>query len=114
MNKRLVMRQGSSRVVILIGSLAFKFPHYATWRRFLAGLLANLTEQEWAGKDARLCPIRFAAPLGFLVVMDRCSPLGDVVSEEELRGMCIGIPSEAKQDSWGIHPDLGLVAIDFG
>lgn len=113
------VRKGSTRWVILIGRYAIKLPSFYSWKMFLNGLLANLTERSFAPLDKdRLCPILFAAPGGFLVVMPRANELSDA----EWAGLDLFkftrhadycLPVEMKRDSFGT---LGgrIVAIDYG
>jgi len=66
------IRQGQTRIVLLIGKWALKFPHILNgWRFFLLGLLANINERRWSGHDKRLCPVLWAFPMGFLLRMRR-------------------------------------------
>lgn len=111
---------GVSRLVVIIGDTAFKFPYPFSWRRFLLGLLANMTERTWWGftQDVRLCPIRFSLPGGFLNVMPRCEALqpsdklGDTYADYYIRRYD-DLPVENKADSFGYYQG-NLVAIDYG
>ena len=64
---------GITRTVFLVGHLAIKVPqHNYGWEKFLRGLLANLQEKLWGrGYDERLCPVLWASPGGWIIVMRR-------------------------------------------
>lgn len=105
-----VITSGITRTVVLVGPWAFKFPRCSEWRLFLQGLLANMQEKRFSGAEGfeYCCPVRFAIPGGFLVVMPRARPLED----EAL------IPTgdhiaERKLDSWG-WLNGRVVAVDYG
>ncbi len=115
-----LLRNGSTRWVLLIGRFAVKIPSLHSWKRFLNGLLANLQEVEfWGCKEMRpkLCPVLFYIPLGFLVVMPRVRILVDELSVEELERFCLDenftVPAEPKMDSFGWYEGR-LVAVDYG
>lgn len=91
----LKIRKGVTRVVILIGKFAIKFPrgyHSSrtkdplSWKWFLRGLLANIDEKFWwdctLQKD-KLCKIRIAGPLGLFLIMDRAEPLLETEYDKE-------------------------------
>lgn len=116
------LASGASRLVLLVGPLAFKLPHPGAWRRFLRGLLANMQEAAWSRTgDVRLCPVRLAVPGGFLVVMVRAEPFAswgeaEVAACNELaseRPWRCQVPAEIKHSSWGWIGDR-LVAVDYG
>lgn len=111
---------GVTRMVILVGPWAVKLPrlNYG-WAAFLRGLLCNIQESEfgrlgWPG----FCPVRFALPGGWLIVM----PRAQVMTDEEFaafdfhtfvnRGEYV-IPAEEKPDSFG-WLNGQVVAIDYG
>lgn len=68
---------GATRVVILVGRWAVKFPQVRYgWRNFLFGLLANMQERTFARAGwPELCPVVCSLPGGWLVVMPRCDPV---------------------------------------
>lgn len=106
------IKRGVTREVILVGRRAVKIPSLRSWSLFLTGLLCNMQEAAWAGCHPRLCPVRFAAPGGFVVVMDRCDP----ITEEEFNLLdAADFPRhvEPKVCSFG---RLGgrVVAVDYG
>ena len=116
---------GHSRTVFLVGRYAIKVPVVCYgWRAFLRGLLANLSEAEWArwtdAARVRLCPVVTALPGGFALVMRRARPL----SEAEFGALDVEaflcyagdplyrLPVEAKADSFGML-DGRVVAVDY-
>jgi hypothetical protein len=122
-------RNGITREVFLTKHLAVKIPTWRTWRHFLQGLTANINERNWWRwtNDQRLCPVRFALPGGWLIVMDRAEHIkmpeagsyaegfGLLTRENILRRLdeFTGLPVEAKPDSFGLI-EGNLVAIDYG
>ena len=116
-------RTGYSRAVFALGAFVVKVPRLATWERFLYGLLGNMQETylgqfEWP----ELCPVLFALPGGFAVVMRRAQVCTDadwpgedackeIISNANRADRCV--PAELKPDSWG-WLNGRLVAIDYG
>ena len=114
------MKQGSTRNVFLTERYAIKVPRLVEWKLFLHGLLANMQEANfWKNlKSDRLCPVLFAAPGGFLVVMARAAEFSRSDHEELDYDAFVDagdwiVPVEDKQDSFGWH-DGRVVAIDYG
>lgn len=113
------VRHGTTRVVLLLGGVAIKFPTTTSWRLFLQGLLANMTEARFGRMDdARfreaLCPVRFAVPGGWLIVMSRATPLTASEYDERLVELADWpVPIEPKVDSVGLL-DGRVVAVDYG
>lgn len=135
-------RRGVTREVFLVGQWAIKVPRMCYgWRSFLQGLLANLQEVDfWSTRWPTLCPVLFAIPGGWLVVMRRARPLTDqewaafdypsfvtmgchyAAANLEMQhgnprpgaepegGM---VPVENKQDSFGVLNGV-IVAVDYG
>jgi hypothetical protein len=114
-----IKREGSTRIVVLIGNLAIKAPRLSEWRLFLQGLLANMNEVRWSksGLDG-FAPVLWHLPGGFALAMKRARELTD---EEFLsldfdawrdRGDYL-IPVEPKSNSLG-WIDGQIVAIDYG
>lgn len=122
MFRRPEIHAGASRLVFLIGPFAFKFPHPGAWRRFLYGLLHNMSEATFSlMKDPRMCPVLFAFPGGFFNIMARAEPLrvwneamlievNELACESPSR---IQVPAEIKHSSWGTYRGR-LVAVDYG
>ncbi len=113
---------GCTRHVILVGHYAIKVPrmNYG-WRMFLNGLLANMQECAFsAAKWSELCPVLWAAPGGWMVVMPRVRVMTDAEFEVFDREAFIRrpnddgiVPAEAKSDSFG-WMNGRVVAIDYG
>ena len=106
----------------MIGRWAIKFPTCETWPLFLRGLLANMQESafaQWKGHEGKLCPVRFALPLGFANVMPRCERLGRDLTDAEYRDFVTCEDTELsglvenKCSSFGLLEGR-LVAVDFG
>lgn len=118
------LKWGSTRMVILFGQYAIKVPNPTEWRLFLSGLLANIQETSFsASRNPWLCPVRFSLPGGFLVIMDRCQACQKRQFDRERQwflerakraGYGTDMVEDSKIDSFGIHPILGFVAVDYG
>lgn len=114
-------RQGVTREVILVGRWAVKLPKLIYgWQKFLCGLLANMQEASFSKAGwPELCPVVFAIPGGWLLVMKRAQPLSaEQWQAFDARSFVEGnpdyvIPAETKQDSFGTL-DGRVVAIDYG
>lgn len=111
------VKYGSSRTVILTKKYAFKLPYIGKWKNFLWGLIANMNEVSFnTMRDDRLATVVFYLPAGFLVVMQRATPLRDF-NKKFLTDFCYSkdweIPTEIKQDSFG-YIDGKLKVIDYG
>lgn len=110
---------GISRTVFLVGRYAIKVPcgRYG-WAKWLRGLLANMQERSFgrAGYEG-FCPVLFADPLGFVVVMRRADPLDRELSDAEFEAFVNRdgyiLPVENKSDSFG-YLDGQVVAVDYG
>ena len=120
-HKNCRLEYGCTRRVLLIGRYAIKVPAMREWRLFLLGLLANMQEAVFSKAGwPELCPVLFAVPGGFLIVMRRAR----VLTDEEFHALDLGhtcwldrgdyvIPAELKSDSFG-YLDGRLVAVDYG
>jgi hypothetical protein len=111
----MIIKHGTTRVVILCGAYAFKFPTFRSWTLFLFGLLANMQEKLFSGVWEELCPVVFAIPGGFCTVMKRAQPIDESKWEE----LSQTIPehifniAESKSINYG-WLDGKIVAIDYG
>lgn len=111
-----MLRAGSSRWVFLTPRWAIKVPRPMGWRRFLTGLLANMDERTVSRSGAvALCPVVWAVPGGWLIVMPRTRPLTDVEAGQldycgHMEGT--GADWEAKASSFGILNGR-VVCIDY-
>lgn len=124
---KILWHGGVTRTVILTKRYAIKLPCLVYgWKFFLYGFLANMQERAWAGSDERLCPIRYADPLGFFVVMPRCEPLTDtefirevaedwprIIDDETDQHFVRELPVEMKTCSFGRLYGK-IVAVDYG
>ena len=81
---------GRTRLVILVGKLAFKFPNVTSWKWALRGLLDNMFEYQHRNvRPEALAPIFFFIQGGFLNVMPRvdvftvvdCEPIKEYFKE---------------------------------
>lgn len=117
------MKKGSTRCVWLVGKYAIKIPRLCTWRNFLNGLLANMTEREFDCIAPELhAKVYYADRLGLLLIMQRADytcPYGvnDFVrpSLDAFLHECDnrGLPHERKYNDIGFI-DGKPVLIDFG
>lgn len=103
--------RGRNRLVLLTRCYAFKIPTLRCWRDFLFGLLNNQNEAAWSGEPGH-CPVLFALPGGWLIVMPRLP----IVTEDEFSRIDPAeLPqrAERKPDSFG-WLDGQVVAVDYG
>lgn len=116
MRVRLNLR-GRNRFVLLTRRHALKFPSLRSWTDFLYGLLNNMTEARIAREGhPDVCPVLWAAPGGWLVVMPRLpivTEAGWLAMEGEAHAWAPGVQVESKPDSWGLYNGR-LVAVDYG
>jgi hypothetical protein len=119
--------RGLTREVILTRRYAIKLPKLSRgWQLFRHGIRSNAQEREFAGRGwAELCPVVFALPGGWLVVMRRARPLTHAEWEAfDAAAFCGGssehaldrgrrIPVELKKHSFGVL-DGRIVAVDYG
>ena len=112
-------KYGTTRIVFLVGDYAIKVPAMTEWRLFLLGLLANMQEALWSKTGwPELCPVVWAIPGGFLLVMRRARAMTrdefntiDLNKWVQRQGYIV--PAETKMDSFGyLHGSL--VAVDYG
>ncbi len=131
-----LIRTGVTRWVILIGKYAVKFPSFYSYRHFLQGILGNDQEAHWYRMfkwTGKLCPVLFACPGRFFIVMPRVRVMTDEEAEKHWawdpcdRADCTKLdlflriepdeesmfPAEKKSDSFG-WLDGRLVIIDYG
>ena len=117
------LKTGTTRTVLLTKKHAFKLAGNWrgligpwTWKRFLHGLLSNLTERQWSqlGKDC-LCPVLFADPFGLLVVMPRLlDPPRQVCPVEVLWFQEVAnVPTDRNPSNFG-WVDGRMVLWDYG
>ncbi|AEV89634.1 hypothetical protein OBP_197 [Pseudomonas phage OBP] len=66
------IHHGTTRSVILFHKWAIKIPHLKSYKGFLKGLLANMTERSiWHCCPNYFLPVIWSMPLGLVVVMPR-------------------------------------------
>ena len=116
-------KYGTTRIVYFVGNYAIKIPVIGSWKHFLRGLLANMSESQFSSVEdfTGLCPVLFSLPGGFLNVMRRADPLPRETFAVEnfydnfLAQNCLpeGGMVEDKLDSFGII-DGNIVAVDYG
>lgn len=112
------MVKGTCRWVFFIKDYVIKIPSLYSYKNYLNGLLANISEYEFSKcKDFQdnLCPVLFSFPFGFLNIM----PKVKVLSQGEFSKECLEsyiknyqIPAEPKFNSFGWYKKR-LVAIDY-
>ncbi len=119
--------RGLTREVILTRRYAIKLPKLSRgWKLFRHGLRSNAQERDFARRGWKeLCPVVFALPGGWLIVMRRARPLTDAEweafdaaafcggSPEHKLDQGRGIPVELKKHSFGVL-DGRIVAVDHG
>ena len=113
-------KQGITREVFLTRRYAVKIPKLLYgWHKFLCGLLANMQEATFSRAGwPELCPVVFAVPGGWMIVIRRVEPLSDAEwASFDAEAFCetkdYMIPAEFKRDSFG-RLDGRIVAIDYG
>ncbi len=120
-----VITSGATRTVLLTRRWAIKVPGaWAAhprlwWKSLLTGLLANIQEATFSRTGwPELCPVRFALPGGFLIIMPRAAEL----SRSEWDGFDpqafsnrpdYVVPVEGKLNSFG-RLSGRVVAVDYG
>lgn len=112
-----VCKNGVTRLVILIGPYAFKFPRFdLSWKMGLHGLLSNMQEAAFSkikNPKTKYCPTLFSIPGGFMNVQQRAKPLSD---KQWNNLSCLtfkGYIHEMKRDGFGV---IGrkVVILDYG
>lgn len=118
------IKHGTFRIVILVGSLAFKVPApVGSWKgrlhSFLQGWQQNLTERAYSKlKDEHLCPVYFSL-FGLVNVMPRCEPYDprhitlDGVYQKLKEDCPYWYVVEKKPSSFGYFNNY-LIALDYG
>lgn len=113
------LKFGCSRIVLLIGNYAIKFPKpyfkYPSWGNFITGLYANLSEEDcWKNncfdgyQIQTLCPVKFCF-YGFFLVMPRVKTCQ---SEEELKGLPEYEGEDRHASNYGYYMGR-IVCIDY-
>lgn len=120
------MSTGCSRLVVRAGPWAVKLPNFRWgWTAFLRGLLHNMNEAgmwRWGNMPAKgratLCPILFACPGGWFLVMPWAEPLGrdehhDILPEALPWGDERDRSEMLKADNVGRLADGRWVVVDY-
>jgi hypothetical protein len=115
--------QGSTRRVVLCGSVALKFARLNSSQGPQAGLDANRLEAErWHTVDddlrSVLCPVLYCSPDHALLVMQRADPMApEIFDPDRAMGLVFSetssIDCEFKAEGWGIL-DGRWVVVDYG
>lgn len=105
----IAVRGGYSRTVLLVGRWAVKLPCARSYRRFLCGLLSNLTEGARTGEPGA-APVLLRIPLGLVLVQPRCDPLPPGTSIPPHVRQLAGF--DDKPCSYGLHRGE-VVALDY-
>lgn len=121
-------RRGASRLVLLVGGVAIKAPCIkresvlSRWGQVQQGRNCNRAERDaWrAGKFPHLCPILWADPFGWIVVMRRAAPMSATEfdawfhSDDWPHIPFEPAPYELKNEDAGRLPCGRRVMIDYG
>ena len=63
---------GATRNALLIGNIVIKVPRFRSWKTFLNGILANLTEREFSTMNSPyLAKVYYADIFGLMLIMER-------------------------------------------
>jgi hypothetical protein len=117
-----ICRAGTTRLVLLAGPWAFKLARGARGRRcnnYEAKLFENVDDR----RREMLCPVRWCAKSGWVLIMDRAQPLKqsdhtnlherDQFPDWDYMPGEDGDPFESKISDWGRLKDGRLVAVDY-
>jgi hypothetical protein len=107
------MQQGTTRYVFRVGPCVVKTPSFYSWRAFLKGLLANMSEADFGScqkvvESDSLCPVLFSCPGGWANIMPYCSPIKEFEIPQTYPDYV-----EGKSDSFGRLKGR-IVAVDYG
>jgi hypothetical protein len=113
------IKRGDTRVVLLIGSFAFKFPRYTTQRFFLQGCIDNISERVFYKTSERygialkhkLSVSLFCSWFGFIQIQKRCLPLNRELQNIE-KEYFKGVTTDQKSDNFGIYNGV-IVCLDY-
>ena len=112
------LKYGTTRIVLLLGKYAIKFPAVNSWQNFLLGMVSNINESRLSKVVQlpgfpRFCPVLFSFPGGLFNVMPRTKPIDRESFFNMDMSWCMeNGPIENKLDSFGM---LGgeVVAVDY-
>lgn len=111
------MRYGTTRVVLLIGSFAIKFPRPSNIRRFAMGILANMDERLWFRESPADWKLNMAPALycfwGFVLIAKRARSITQKQYETINDADYIPLPYDKKIDNFGLYEER-IVLVDYG
>ncbi len=100
-----MVKQGTTRIVLLIGNYAIKFPKFWNYKLFLKGLLANIDENFWwkYSDKEKLCDVYFCSPFGLFIIMKRGVELSELeYNKERFEQDFKHLPLDNKIENFGI------------
>jgi hypothetical protein len=111
------IRSGLSRVVLLCGDYAIKFPNIFNGDGlYVTGMLGNVLERSrWkhSKNHPALVPVLFCFPFGLFLVQPRCYALmGRELTQEEVQQLPF-VNIDNKGENFGIRQGR-IVVIDYG
>lgn len=110
------LKYGTTRVVVLFGKYAIKFPRINKWKSFIKGILANLDELMWYKNSPKewkikMCPSLFT--LGGLFLISRRAEPVDLNDYQKLDVSYFEpLPLDCKIDNFGKFENR-IVLIDY-
>lgn len=125
MEKVCLIKTGSTRIVFLIKTRAYKIPNMRySLEYFFKGWMANIHEKKtWkvfnspeiedtSVKD-RICPVLKSYLKGFIIVMPRCIPVRKEDFPDENPYIDINLWGDYKMDNYGMLNGK-MVCLDYG
>lgn len=119
-----INKAGTTRTVFIAERVVIKTPTTKSWRLFLNGLLANLTERTFCKMKGTpgIPRLYFSDPIGLVVVMERLRPvrhrglfwvdLTELIVKSDLH------PSfwrrDSKPENYGFDKNMQLTKLDLG
>lgn len=124
------LEYGRTRLVVLVGQSALKFPRINEgFINFLLGLIHNINEfnRHKNRSDLELARVRWCAPFGLLLIMERLIPfhvggwdkgehmaVTEALKEEFSDLIDEGIAVDIHTGNFGYRLDGTLVCLDYG
>lgn len=113
------LKVGSSRVVVLVGKYAVKFPRAYSEKSFLYGMYCNVSERKYCVQMRRLsmysdlvAPSLFCVFGGFVQIQLKCEPLDRELSIEEREKFQDVSGGDLKSSNFGLLNDK-VVCLDY-